>query len=65
AEMRYQEAESRLLPPTHDGVVLVTGGTGMLGRKTVEELRHAGHRMRVRKTGMVLRPILREIIVAS
>lgn len=45
AELREQEA---LLPP-HDerGVVLLTGGTGMLGRPTAAALRAAGWRVRV------------------
>jgi predicted dehydrogenase/nucleoside-diphosphate-sugar epimerase len=50
-----QEAESRLkvsaaaLPSVEQkrGTVFVTGGTGLLGRKVAEELRHAGFAVRV------------------
>lgn len=34
------------LPPVRHGTVLVTGGTGLLGRKVVEELRWAGFGVR-------------------
>ena len=38
------EAVAATLPDTAGrGVVLVTGGTGLLGRRVVEELRHAGY----------------------
>jgi predicted dehydrogenase/nucleoside-diphosphate-sugar epimerase len=40
-------AESRLPPLNDRGIVLVTGGTGMLGRPTAAALRHAGWRVRV------------------
>jgi nucleoside-diphosphate-sugar epimerase len=41
------DAENASLPETAGrGVVLVTGGTGLLGRRVVEELRHAGHPVR-------------------
>ncbi len=39
-------ALERQLPPATRGAVLVTGGTGLLGRKVVEELRWAGFRVR-------------------
>lgn len=40
-------AESRLPTPNGRGVVLVTGGTGLLGQPTVLELRQAGWHVRV------------------
>lgn len=40
-------AEARLPPFNGRGVVLVTGGTGLLGRPTVQGLRQAGWRVRV------------------
>lgn len=46
AQGRLEESTARLAPTRNRSVVLVTGGTGLLGRKTVEELRHAGHRVR-------------------
>ena len=46
AQARLAEGAARLASIKHPHVVLVTGGTGLLGRKTVEELRHAGHRVR-------------------
>lgn len=43
------EARTAALPPLLPGMrpVLVTGGTGLLGRPVVEELRHAGFPVRV------------------
>jgi predicted dehydrogenase/nucleoside-diphosphate-sugar epimerase len=48
AESTLAAAATRLpaLEPSH-GTVLVTGGTGLLGRKVAEELRHAGFGVRV------------------
>jgi predicted dehydrogenase/nucleoside-diphosphate-sugar epimerase len=46
AQARLDESAARLVPTKRSNVVLVTGGTGLLGRKTVEELRHAGHCVR-------------------
>jgi predicted dehydrogenase/nucleoside-diphosphate-sugar epimerase len=46
AQSRLDADAAGLAPPKGRAVVLVTGGTGLLGRRTVEELRHAGHRVR-------------------
>ncbi|MEZ5287587.1 MAG: NAD-dependent epimerase/dehydratase family protein [Vicinamibacterales bacterium] len=46
AEARLQAAQATLPPTDGRGVVLVTGGTGLLGRRVVEELRYAGHPVR-------------------
>jgi predicted dehydrogenase/nucleoside-diphosphate-sugar epimerase len=43
---RLETLGSRMPPPTRRGVVLVTGGTGLLGRRVVEELRYAGYPVR-------------------
>ncbi len=43
---RLETLGSRLPPPATRGVVLVTGGTGLLGRRVVEELRYAGYPVR-------------------
>jgi predicted dehydrogenase/nucleoside-diphosphate-sugar epimerase len=42
-------ARTQALPPvqTDRGTVLVTGGTGLLGKRVAEELRHAGFAVRV------------------
>ncbi|MBX3703159.1 MAG: Gfo/Idh/MocA family oxidoreductase [Steroidobacteraceae bacterium] len=54
-ELRAAEMQ---LPPLNDrGVVLVTGGTGLLGRPTVAGLRNAGWRVRV--------PVRRELAPAE
>lgn len=45
AQRQVLEAETTL-PPVTRGMVLVTGGTGLLGRKVVEELRWAGFGVR-------------------
>jgi predicted dehydrogenase/nucleoside-diphosphate-sugar epimerase len=42
AQARLDRDVARLPSTVGRGVVLVTGGTGLLGRRTVEELRHAG-----------------------
>jgi predicted dehydrogenase/nucleoside-diphosphate-sugar epimerase len=42
---RLESLGSRMPPPAH-GIVLVTGGTGLLGRRVVEELRYAGYPVR-------------------
>jgi predicted dehydrogenase/nucleoside-diphosphate-sugar epimerase len=42
---RLETLASRM-PPARHGVVLVTGGTGLLGRRAVEELRYAGYPVR-------------------
>jgi predicted dehydrogenase/nucleoside-diphosphate-sugar epimerase len=46
ALVRLDEDTARLGAAKDRKMVLVTGGTGLLGRKTVEELRHAGHGVR-------------------
>lgn len=43
---RLESAVARMPAPTRRGVVLVTGGTGLLGRRVVEELRYAGYSVR-------------------
>ena len=43
---RLDSAASRMPPPARRDVVLVTGGTGLLGRRVVEELRYAGYAVR-------------------
>jgi nucleoside-diphosphate-sugar epimerase len=43
---RLETLGSRMPPPTRPEVVLVTGGTGLLGRRVVEELRSAGYPVR-------------------
>ena len=43
---RLDTLGSRLPPPATHGVILVTGGTGLLGRRVVEELRYAGYPVR-------------------
>jgi predicted dehydrogenase/nucleoside-diphosphate-sugar epimerase len=43
---RLDALASRMPPTTRRGVVLVTGGTGLLGRRVVEELRYAGYPVR-------------------
>jgi predicted dehydrogenase/nucleoside-diphosphate-sugar epimerase len=43
---RLESAVARMPAPTRRGVVLVTGGTGLLGRRVVEELRYAGYAVR-------------------
>ena len=43
---RLESAVTRMPAPTRRGVVLVTGGTGLLGRRVVEELRYAGYAVR-------------------
>ena len=47
ATRRLHEDEARLPPPNGHGVVLLTGGTGMLGRPTAQALRNAGWRVRI------------------
>lgn len=45
--MASLQREAATLPPaTSEGVTLVTGATGFLGRKVAAELRHAGFRVR-------------------
>ncbi len=46
AQARLECAVSRMPAPTRQGIVLVTGGTGLLGRRVVEELRYAGYPVR-------------------
>jgi predicted dehydrogenase/nucleoside-diphosphate-sugar epimerase len=46
ANARLEALTARMPPPTRRGVALVTGGTGLLGRRVVEELRYAGHAVR-------------------
>jgi nucleoside-diphosphate-sugar epimerase len=43
---RLETLAARMPPSTRRGVVLVTGGTGLLGRRVVEELRYAGYPVR-------------------
>jgi predicted dehydrogenase/nucleoside-diphosphate-sugar epimerase len=43
---RLESTAARMPAPTKRGMVLVTGGTGLLGRRVVEELRYAGHSVR-------------------
>ena len=43
---RLETAGSRMPVPVRRGIVLVTGGTGLLGRRVVEELRYAGYPVR-------------------
>ncbi len=43
---RLDSAVARMPAPTRRGIVLVTGGTGLLGRRVVEELRYAGYSVR-------------------
>jgi predicted dehydrogenase/nucleoside-diphosphate-sugar epimerase len=43
---RLETLGSRLPPLARQAVVLVTGGTGLLGRRVVEELRYAGYPVR-------------------
>ena len=43
---RLESAAARMPPPARRGVVLVTGGTGLLGRRVVEELRYGGYAVR-------------------
>ena len=43
---RLENAVARMPAPNRIGIVLVTGGTGLLGRRVVEELRHAGYAVR-------------------
>lgn len=47
ARERLIEAEQHLPPLSKGSKVIVTGGTGLLGRRVAEELRHAGMRVRV------------------
>lgn len=48
ARIRLSEAEEALGPPRVDApLVLLTGGTGLLGRRVAEELRQAGFPVRV------------------
>jgi predicted dehydrogenase/nucleoside-diphosphate-sugar epimerase len=46
AQARLSAEVAALPDTTGRGVVLVTGGTGLLGRRVVEELRHAGYAVR-------------------
>jgi predicted dehydrogenase/nucleoside-diphosphate-sugar epimerase len=46
ARRRLEAAEAAQSPASRRPAVLVTGGTGLLGRKVVEELRGAGHPVR-------------------
>jgi hypothetical protein len=46
AQARLDAMATRLPPLKRRGIVLVTGGTGLLGRRIVEELRYAGHAVR-------------------
>jgi predicted dehydrogenase/uncharacterized protein YbjT (DUF2867 family) len=46
AEAQVREAASALPSTAGRFAVLVTGGTGLLGRRVVEELRHAGYPVR-------------------
>lgn len=46
AEARLHAASSNLPPTMGRSLVLVTGGTGLLGRRVIEELRYAGHPVR-------------------
>jgi nucleoside-diphosphate-sugar epimerase len=47
ARARLEAEEAALPPASHGpGTVLVTGGTGMLGRRVARELRHAGFAVR-------------------
>jgi predicted dehydrogenase/nucleoside-diphosphate-sugar epimerase len=46
AQRQLADAEL-LLSPATGGLVVVTGGTGLLGRRVAEELRHAHFRVRV------------------
>jgi predicted dehydrogenase len=43
---RLESTAARMPVPGRRGIVLVTGGTGLLGRRVVEELRYAGYRVR-------------------
>jgi predicted dehydrogenase/nucleoside-diphosphate-sugar epimerase len=43
---RLETLGSRMPRPTKRGGILVTGGTGLLGRRVVEELRYAGYPVR-------------------
>jgi predicted dehydrogenase len=43
---RLEALGSRMPPSARPGIVLVTGGTGLLGRRVVEELRYAGYPVR-------------------
>jgi predicted dehydrogenase/nucleoside-diphosphate-sugar epimerase len=48
AERRLRAAEALLPPPRPDApLVLLTGGTGLLGKRIAETLRHAGFPLRV------------------
>lgn len=48
AEQRLADLEAKLPPvDASRGVVLITGGTGMLGTPVVTEMRHAGFKVRV------------------
>jgi len=46
AQATLDAMATRLPPVTRRGIVLVTGGTGLLGRRIVEELRYGGHAVR-------------------
>jgi len=54
---RLRAAASQLPPHNDRGVILVTGGTGLLGRPTVARLRQSGWRVRV--------PVRRELPAAQ
>jgi predicted dehydrogenase/nucleoside-diphosphate-sugar epimerase len=47
ARERLIDAEQHLRPSSKGSKVIVTGGTGLLGRRVAEELRHAGMSVRV------------------